>query len=295
MLVTIENGGYKVGIESIGAELRSFVNPEGTQLIWTANPDIWKSSSPLLFPIIGNLRDGKTIIKGKEYSMPKHGIVRYKEFAINKQAENRVSFTYASIEEDMKSYPYAFVIELVYEVNKDKLVITYNITNKNDEPMPFNLGAHPGFMCPVYEGERFEDYEIRFDEPECCDSPVYDFDNMEFSFTNTKRYFDNSASLKLDYSLFEKDAVVVTNPKSKRAAIVNSTTGKGISCGISDFDIVAFWTTNAANAPYVCIEPWNGIAVCSDEGDEYTSKRSIQIAEVGQTKTYTLDIQLMGY
>ncbi len=159
--------------------------------------------------------------------------------------------------------------------------------------MYYHFGAHPGFMCPLEEGEQFSDYILKFPYEETCDSPVYDLENMQFDPVNTKRYLDHSDTLKLDYSLFDIDALVFSHMKSRSVQLVNPATGKGIQVDYPDFSTVAFWTPANAGAPFLCIEPWNGAAIYADEDNDFTHKRDIQVLKAGESKTYELSIKLL--
>lgn len=293
MIVTLQDQGYSITIDSVGAELKSYIAPSGKNYIWNADPQFWARSSPLLFPIIGNLRDNKTTIYGKEYTISKHGFMRELDFSVEKMAENKASFSFTSTEEQLSVYPFPFTFTLTYELKGSSLDIGYFVKNRGEETMLFNFGAHPGFTCPLEEGENFTDYVIRFQEAECCDSPVYDFENNQFSFALAKRYFDNTTTLPLKHSLFDQDAVVVIEPKSSYVQIVNPNTEKGVQVDISDFAIAAFWSPIGKEAPFVCVEPWNGIAICNDEGNDFAQKRYVQKAATGETKEYHMGISLM--
>ena len=82
MKITIKSKNATAVIDTLGAELKSFTdNNSGKDYIWCGDPEHWSGTSPLLFPIVGNLRDGKTIIHQKEYQIPKHGFVRERYFS----------------------------------------------------------------------------------------------------------------------------------------------------------------------------------------------------------------------
>lgn len=293
MLLTLKDHGYTVRIESLGAELKSYQNEAGKEFIWNSNPDFWPRSSPLLFPSIGNLRNGKTIINGTEYEMPKHGFARDIDMKYEKEAENKISFFCRYNEETLKCYPFRFCFRQTYELNGPVLHTTYLITNEDDRDMYYHLGAHPGFMCPLEDNESFSDYILKFPCEETCDSPVYDLENLQFDPVNTKRYLDHTDTLKLDYSLFDIDALVFPDLKSKSVQLINPSTGKGVQVDYPDFATIAFWTPSDVKAPFLCIEPWNGAAIFADEDDNFINKRGIQTLKAGENKAYELEIRLL--
>ncbi len=293
MQLTLKSQGYTVTVESLGAELKSYKNESGREFIWNSNPDFWPRSSPLLFPSIGNLRDGKTIINGKEYEIPKHGFVRDIDMDHEKEAENKITFSCCYNEETLKCYPFRFRFQQSYELDGPLLSTSYVITNDDDKDMYFHLGAHPGFMCPLEEGESFSDYVLKFPFEETCDSPVYDLENMQFNPDNTKRYLDDSDTIQLDYSLFDIDAIVFPHLKSKSVTLMNPATGKGIQMDYPDFSTIAFWTPAQVKAPFLCMEPWNGAAIFADEDNEFIHKRDIQTLKAGESRTYQFTIRLL--
>ena len=65
MTVTLRNALLTVEIDDLGAQLCSVQNAQGTEYIWQADPAIWGRHAPLLFPVIGRLRDGQYIHRGK--------------------------------------------------------------------------------------------------------------------------------------------------------------------------------------------------------------------------------------
>lgn len=293
MLLKLKDKGYTVTVDTLGAELKSYQNVSGKEFVWDSNPDFWPRSSPLLFPSIGNLRNNKTFINGTEYEIPKHGFIRDMDMEYEMETDNRISFFCQYNEDTLKCYPFRFHFRQTYELEGPLLRITYLITNADDKEMYYHLGAHPGFMCPLEEGENFSDYLLKFPYKETCDSPVYDLQNMQFDPVNTIRYLENDDTLKLDYSLFQIDALVFPHMKSRSVMLLNPSTGKGIQVDYPDFSTIAFWTPAHVQAPFLCIEPWNGAAIFADEDDNFINKRDIQTLKAGESKSYELSIRIL--
>lgn len=293
MLITLNNQGYTVTLETLGAELKSYKNEAGKEFVWNSNPDFWPRSSPLLFPSIGNLRNGKTIINGKEYAIPKHGFVRDMDMSYEKDGEDKITFSCGYNEETLKCYPFRFHFQQTYQLDGPELHTVFHITNQGDTDMYYHLGAHPGFMCPLEEGESFTDYILKFPFKETCDSPVYDLENMQFDFSQAKRHLNHSDTVRLDYSLFDIDAIVFPHLQSKSVQLIHPATGKGIQVDYPDFSTIAFWTPANVQAPFLCIEPWNGAAIFADEDNEFIHKRDIQILKPGESRDYRLSIRLL--
>lgn len=293
MLLTLKDQGYTVQIETVGAELKSYKNETGKEFIWNSDPAFWFRSSPLLFPTIGNLREGKTWINGTEYEIPKHGFAKTTDMEYEKESDNKITFFFQYNEDTLKCYPFRFRLSMAYELNGPELHITYLVENKDDKDMYYHLGAHPGFMCPLNEGEKFSDYVLKFPYRETCDSPVYDLKNLQFDPVNTRRFLDDSDTIHLEYSLFDTDAMVFPYMKSKSVQLINPSTGKGVQVDYPDFATVAFWTPSNVEAPFLCVEPWNGAAIFADEDNNFINKRDIQMLKEGESKSYQLAIRLL--
>lgn len=294
MLITLKNNGYSAKIETIGAELKSFSDPQGKEYLWNSDPTYWEGCSPLLFPTIGNLRNDSTIINGVAYPMPKHGFCRKAEFKIIEQLKNRVVFSFQDNAETKLVFPFTFEIRLTYELNNSKISIVYDVVNMDSIEMYYHLGAHPAFNCPMEEGEVFSDYIIRFEHEETCDSHVYDIENRCFSVTNTVQHLNNSNYISLDYDKFLNDALVFEHLKSRSIQIINPKTEKGVQVDYPDFVTIAFWTIPEKNAPYICVEPWNGAAIYADEDNIFKNKRDIQTLQPNEKKSYHLSISIIN-
>ncbi len=311
MRITITNQGYEAAIESLGAELTSYKDPSQKEYIWDGNPQYWMRSSPLLFPTIGNVRNNKTLINGVEYPMPKHGFARESEFDVLEQSEASVTFSLKDNESTKKSYPFAFELRLTYELKSRNLEMTYQVFNRDNQPIVYHIGAHPGFHCPLEQGETFSDYIIEFEKEELLESCVYDLENM--CFFSKKRMVHSSdgshigglneggisskssrgRTLKLSGQLFDNDALYFYHTNSHSVSLKNPATGKGIRTDYPDFLSIAFWTPMGGKAPFLCLEPWNGSGIFEDEDDCFASKRDIQTLEPGQKKDYHLRISIL--
>lgn len=293
MKITIQSTKATAIIDTLGAELKSFQDHTGLEYIWSSDPAHWKFSSPLLFPIVGNLRNNKTIFYGQEYEMPKHGIVRDKEFQVLQSTENSVTFSFHDTPETLLMYPFHFELRLTYTIIGTSLTLTYEVINKDPNIMHFQIGAHPGFQCPLIDGETFSDYVLLFEEKETVSSPAYDLTQLHFDPKNRIHRLENSNQLPLNYEMFQNDAIFLDCLKSRKVSLLNPSTGKGIRVDYPDFESIAFWTPMNDTAPFLCIEPWNGSAVFAGEGDDFQHKRSIQTADINETKTYELSFHIL--
>ena len=289
MEIKITSGESSAIILSKGAELRSY-NAEGKELMWCADPKYWGKSSPFLFPMIGNLRNGKTLIGGKEYSITKHGFARDNEFSAEKITENSAAFTFKSNESTKQSFPFDFTVKLIYTITESYLEIGYEVTNESSEPMPYCIGGHPAFACPD-ENEQFSDYKLVFECDETVNSPVMNLETRMWGDNNRIKRLENSSEFSLDYSLFDNDCVYFDTIKSKSCSLVSKNSGKGVKVSWTGFETLGVWTPDHKNAPFICIEPWCGCDDYDTDSGIFCEKRGIQTAQPNETRRYSIKIE----
>ncbi len=292
MEYVIKAGENSAVLESKGAELKSLVLG-GKERMWEGNPAFWGKTSPVLFPAVGGLRGGKTMIDGIEYSMTKHGFARDNEFecvCCTAEARDSVSFTLHENSETLKMFPFKFSLTLRYHITKTKLEILYEATNNSDVSMPYCIGAHPAFACPNEEGEGFEDYRLVFQEKETVCSPVLDCKTRLFKSGGGVWRLKNSNECPLSYSLFDNDVLYFRNIISKNVSLLNKE-NRGIKVSWDGFNSLGVWTPAGMKAKFVCIEPWCGCDDFDDCSGDFRDKPEVQTCLPGASKYYVLTIE----
>lgn len=234
MTTTISNPNLTAQINHFGAELCSIKNSEDKEYIWEGNPVFWGKHSPILFPIVGTLKNNSYNYNGKEYQLSRHGFARDMKFELVMKSENSATFCLISSIETKKVYPFEFELQVCYTLEENKLKIEYKILNKSDSVMPFSIGAHPAFALP----KSFEEYALAFEYPEILTS--YELENDLLSDTTlTIDMIDNQ--FPLSYSLFEKDALIFKKLKSKNITILENK--KPLLCvRFDNFPHLGIWT-----------------------------------------------------
>lgn len=290
MDIEIREGTSYAKILGKGAELRS-LKLSDKELMWRADPAFWGKSSPVLFPMIGNLRGGKTLINGKEYAITKHGFARDNEFEAKKLSDNSAEFTFGETESTMEAFPFAFELKLTYTLSGGKLHMDYSVTNGSDTAMPYCIGAHPAFACPNEPGAQFSDHKLVFEQPETVNSPVMNLQTRMWGDSDRVNRLTDARDFPLEYSLFDNDCVYFDTIKSKSVSLVSAKTGKGVKLTWSGFTTLGVWTPDHKNAPFVCIEPWCGCDDYDTDSGVFAEKRGIQIARPGETKNYSIIIE----
>lgn len=270
---TIQNKYLKASISTHGAELKGLLNLEtNVEHIWCSDPKFWGRSAPFLFPIVGTLKDKKTIINGKVYDMKQHGLLRDQEFIVEKESDTEITLVNKYNEETLKVFPFKYKAYITYILDGRTLDTKIVIENLDNEVMPFNLGGHPAFMCPMFEGDKFNDYSIYFETKETFKSPKVE-SNATLNFDVPVFEKENCDVLNLDKSLFDIDTIIITKVKSKSVKLLNKDL-KGIKFSYPSFSTLAIWTPYN-EAPFVCLEPWNGYNDHHDTNGEFITKDDI--------------------
>lgn len=293
MMIELKSKSVTAAVDTVGAQLMSLKDAAGTEYTWQRDAKYWGKTSPFLFPIVGNLRDNKTVIDGKEYTMGKHGFCREAEFTVEAQTENTVSLSYSANEKTLAQYPYKFKVTLTYTLDENGVDIRYDIKNEGNGEMLYCFGAHPGFNTPVDAQGGVEDCVIEFAEKETACAIRYDLKALEFDKNDRKPMLNDQNKWELKYSDFDNDAVVFDNLKSDSVKLYNKQTGRGVNVAFPGFDFIAFWTPIGANAPFLCIEPWCGMAACKDEDMNFASKYGVKTLKESAADTYHLTITLL--
>lgn len=293
MIITIKSSLASARIDSMGAQLISLKDVNSTEYIWQRNPKIWANCSPLLFPIVGNCRNNMTVIEGSTCEIPKHGFCKTTEFQLISQTENSVTFGFDYLSVPIGSYPYRFAFHATYTLTGQTLDLNMKVINQDNREIAYCIGTHPGFICPLFEGERFEDYQLVFDRQEAHGYRRYDTADLQFDMSREYPFPGDSSIIPLSRSLFTSDAIWFDQPASRKASLVNPKTGRGVRLSFESFTSIAFWTQTSDEASFLCLEPWNGSAVCSDEDDDFLHKNHLQKLSPGDSGTYSLFIDIL--
>lgn len=283
MTTTISNSNLTAQINHFGAELFSLKNRENKEYIWEGNPSFWGKHSPILFPIVGTLKNNAYSYNGKEYHLSRHGFARDMNFELVVKSEKSATFSLISSIETKKIYPFDFELKVIYTLEEYKLIIEYNIINNNNCIMPFSIGAHPAFALP----KSFQDYSLAFNHNEVLTS--YQLENDLLS-DNTEMIEMIDNEVPLNYSLFEKDALIFKKIKSKIITVLENK--KPLLCvRFDNFPNLGIWTKK--NAPFLCIEPWIGYSDTVDSTGNILEKEGIQLLEAKKSLQCNFSIEIL--
>lgn len=277
MMIVLKNDKITAKISEKGAELKS-VFADGFEYIWEADPAVWGSSSPVLFPICGALKDDKYVFGGKTYEMPKHGIVRKELFKVEDAGESRAVFLFCSNEETKKMYPFDFEFRVAFELNGRTLNVTYSAKNTGNGKMYFNIGGHPAFSCP----EGISHYDLVFEQKETLNQYINDSGILN---KNTSRVITDTNTLSLEDKMFEIDSMLFEGVKSDSLILRNRDNKREVKFGFGGFRFLTVWTKPGAK--YICLEPWTGAPDFIGSSYELTEKYGINSIDAGETFSVT--------
>ena len=268
----IENEYLKVKARNYGAELTSVFNKKNNiEHLWQADEKIWGWHAPVLFPVIGKCLNDEITVEDKKFNMEKHGFARKSDFKLLELSQEKMIFSLSDSEESLKVYPYKFEFLIGYRLSGDELHVSYEVINKEDKPIYFQLGGHPAFSVPFNGDEKYEDYYIEFEETENSARHFIDTDGVFDG--RTGKVFDNSNSIQLKSGLFKEDALIFKDLKSRLVTIKSKNHSHSLSVDFNGFNYLGLWAKE--NAPYVCIEPWIGCADTAAAPVELSSKESV--------------------
>lgn len=282
MDIMLKNGEVSAKIISKGAELKSLV-VGGRELMWRADPAFWGKTSPLLFPMIGTLKGGKTLINGEEYSITKHGFARDMELTPEEISPTSAMFSLTQNDTTKAMFPFDFRFTVRYTVKADGLTVTYRVRNNSDKPMPFCIGAHPAFAC---DGEM-SDYRLEFAKRETAAVPNYNLDTGLHEENNRRELPIKDNVLALSNEMFYEDVCYFDKLVSRSVYLLYKD-NKGVRVDFPDFTSLGVW--QAKNAPFLCIEPWCGSADFDDCTGVFAEKRGIEILQPDTEKAFTYSI-----
>lgn len=278
-----------LGLE--GAMLNS-LKKNNIEYLWQGDAEHWAGQAPVCFPIVGVLADGKGKAFGKPCEMKRHGIARITPFEVFEKYDNSITFIQKSNADTKKAYPFDYELKIKYTIVDSTVSNEYIITNKGNEKMPFVIGGHPAFNCPLSAEESFEDYRVVFDRKmtKRVLRPNHETGIVDVS----QRYdaLEDSDTIPMAHQLFEEnDAMIFDDVESKCATLIGPK-GLGIKIEYQDMANLLIWSA-CNNADFVALEPWTGISNCTDEDEIIENKRGMTILNPNETVSFKFKITMI--
>lgn len=282
MIVTISNAQLSATINTLGAELISLVK-NNKNYIWQVDETFWNKTSPVLFPIVGRLQNDSYNLNRTSYHLPRHGFARNTEFSFDKKSDAQVIFELNETDETKANYPFDFKLLMAYTLMDNELVIEYFVRNQSEEVLPFSIGAHPAFAI----SESFEDYSLKFNKEDIFETNH--LENESFNGKTTLVETENNA-ISLNYALFEKDALVFKHLKSSEV-VLKHLDKNILKVNYDHFPYLGIWTKK--NAPFLCIEPWCGLADNQNHNGNLEDKEGINHLPAGEDFLRAIRIEVL--
>lgn len=246
----------QISVSHKGAELTSLVNNR-CEYLWQGDPEFWGRRAPILFPIVGKLSDDKLRIDGHEYTMKQHGFARDTEFV---ESNGR----YVLTENGRENYPYAYELAVKYLVDGNTLTCNWQVTNRGDENMYFQIGAHPAFLLPDYDAKDvIHGYIQCYDANDNVVSPMVFstlVNGLRARYSQPKTLLNDKGILALTNTTFADDAILIEAHQVAKVTLFDKQGKRVLSVSCPQADAFGLWAPNKPGCPFVCIEPWCGIA-----------------------------------
>ncbi|MCF2506175.1 aldose 1-epimerase family protein [Dyadobacter sp. CY107] len=290
MNYSIENQFLKISVQEQGAELCQIQSTvTGKDFLWDADPDVWASYAPVLFPVIGAIKDGYVNYKGKQYAVPRHGFIRNNaDVKLVDQTIGSLTFGLKFSEKTLEIYPFEFEFLITYSLKENRVIVHHDVINHGTGEMLFSLGGHPAFKCPLHDDEAYEDYYLEFYAVENDSTWLLEKNGLVGN--TTRPVLENTNVLHLNKHLFNNDALIFKHLVSKQVSLRSTKSSQVITLHFDDFKYLGIWAKPGGH--FVCIEPWLGIADNADSDQNFETKEGILKLAAGETFEAKFEIEI---
>lgn len=290
MIAIIINEFLKLTVKSSGAEMVSVKNTiTSKEYLWQGDPTYWARRAPVLFPIVGKVNKNAYTIDGKTYELPQHGFARDMHFELVDHVENSLTYVLKYNLETLKIYPYKFELYIRYSLEDNKVIVSYEVKNCDDNTIWFSLGAHPAFNCPLNKDEKYSDYYLEFEKEETISTKL-----LDNGLRNGKEtpVLVNQKTIPLNKELFDEDALIFDGLRSSSIALKSYKSSNCIKMDFAGFPYLGIWSKKGGS-PFVCIEPWLGIADTVGYEGNFKDKMGMRSLSKGKSfkAEYSLEIK----
>lgn len=297
-MIVLKSDQLNVEFQTLGGALSSIKDKDDVEYLWQGDPTYWSGQAPVLFPICGSVRNDTVLYdkedgSQKEGKIPRHGLVRKKDFTLVEQTDNSVTFAIEDDEEMYENYPYHFRLEITYTVTGKTIRTQYKIYNKEAEKsMTYFIGGHPGFNCPLLDDEVYEDYYLEFEKPETCTVPKPFPETGMLDLKDRNSWLNNQKEIDLNYDFFSYDAVTLDELESRTVALRSRKHDKGLKLDFKEFPNLIVWST-LNKGPFIALEPWSGLSTSIEEGDRLEDKKDVKIIKPSDFDQVGFDIEIL--
>lgn len=282
-VITLSNSQISVAIKTLGAELCSIKNKLNREFMWEGNPNFWGKHSPVLFPIVGTLKNNTFYHNDTKYTLTRHGFARDMEFELIEKTEDSATFSIQSNSATLLNYPFEFELQIQYTLINTTVKIDYKVVNKDNSEIPFSIGAHPAFALP----SSFEDYNLDFEKVEPLEYTLLENDLVS---QQTEKILTDSNKVPLTYELFKRDALIFKKLQSNSITIIEKEKPI-LKVHFQDFPSLGIWTK--VGAPFICIEPWFGYSDTTESNGNLFEKEGVIVLEANAKFQAKFSIEIL--
>lgn len=268
----INNHLLGIAVSSSGAELRQFIRRrDNTELLWQGDPAHWARRAPVLFPIVGRLKGDQFTYRDQTYPMSQHGFARDAAFELVERDEHSLVYELHSRARSLDVYPFHFHLKITYQLIDNTLHVHYLVVNNYSEPLYFSIGGHPAFNVPLFPQTQRSDYRLVFNRTETAHTQLLT-DGLRNG--TQSLILDHTDTLPLTDTLFDQDALIFKDLESNSVTLMHEEEPLW-TFDFTGFPYLGIWS-KSRTSPFVCIEPWHGIADHTDHNGDFTQKEGIK-------------------
>ncbi len=265
--------------DSMGGEPMSLrTTQDQLEFLWQGDARYWARHSPTLFPIVGALKSNRYTLNGKEYELEQHGFARDSGFDLIEATDHSLTFLLKETSSTLKKFPFSFQLYNTFNLKGNSVFIGHTVVNTSNQMMWFSIGDHPGFNCPLLAGETMEDYSLVFEKEEKLDRRF-----LENSLLTEKKepFLTQGKTVRLSEDLFKQKAIILENFRSDSVSLNSRNHQRKVTVTLTGYPYLGIWSP-ATGAPFVCIEPWHGVASPEDTDGNLPKKPGILSLEAGK-------------
>lgn len=281
MEYTIQNEALRVSAEAFGAQLTSIQGKDGVERLWQGDPDIWKGRAPILFPLIGRLKNETYTLEGKSYRIPIHGFGQRVAWELTDKSDTAMTFLLKDTEETRAQYPFRFACEVTYALEGAVLVKTHRVRNESDTPMYYEIGGHDGYRTTLTPGEKMADSYIEFPAGVTALHPIVNDSNLMLT-RDTREVPLENGRFYLKPGVFALDALILQDLPERRLTLASDKNDRRVTVRFDDYPYVGIWSRpKDFDTDYVCIEPWSALPDAAYLGTELSEKLGVRTLAPG--------------
>jgi galactose mutarotase-like enzyme len=286
-ITRISNDRLTVEVSALGAEMQTLVSQDGRSWLWNGDPAFWTGRAPILFPIVGKAPDNRIRVNGTPYEMAQHGFARRSEFSLAAATQTSCRYELATSEGTRAVYPFDFLLAVGYALDDNRLTVSAEVTNRGSEAMPFGFGFHPAFLWPL-PGAEGKLHKVVLDngaEPEM----VRLKDGLVGEGTLPSPF--TKGQVTLDHRHFDADAMIFPEGAGE-GLTVSAEGGPSLHFTFENLPNIALWSKPGTAAPFLCVEPWHGMAAKLGSSGEISERPYGNLLAAGQSVRFSWSVDL---